>query len=251
MIIGLSGKKQSGKDLATSMIQFLTLEGVVDKSYRAFESDYKYGIDRPTQWKNRKFADKLKEVCALVTGIPRDYFEQQEYKNKTVSEVTGQDWSCWKVYDDISNSFTVHMYEADALSRFHQLSGYGKMEKFDMTLRHLLQYTGTDCFRSLIHPNVWVLALMADYKQPIYGRVTGDYPKWIISDVRFPNEISAIKDKSGITLRIERERLVSNDTHISETALDNYENFNYIVSNTSMKEFYYNLKSVLEKENIL
>ena len=31
------------------------------------------------------------------------------------------------------------------------------------------------------------------------------YPNWIITDLRFPNELSAIKQRNGITIRVQRD----------------------------------------------
>jgi dephospho-CoA kinase len=47
-------------------------------------------------------------------------------------------------------------------------------------------------------------------------------PDWIITDVRFPNEFKAIKERNGMLIKVIRDTgKVS--AHISETALD-YEN---------------------------
>jgi len=47
------------------------------------------------------------------------------------------------------------------------------------------------------------------------------YPNWIVTDVRFPNEVEAIKKAGGTVIRIDR---INNphptSNHISETALD-------------------------------
>ena len=66
--------------------------------------------------------------------------------------------------------------------------------------------------------------------------------KWIITDVRFPNEAQAIKDRGGIVIRVKRplDRLgnsklpklkhTSVTQHPSETALDDYD-FDYVIEN--------------------
>ena len=55
--------------------------------------------------------------------------------------------------------------------------------------------------------------MFADYKV-IDGRTFQDpddsninYPNWLITDVRFPNEVDAIKERQGIIIRINREYL--------------------------------------------
>ena len=93
-----------------------------------------------------------------------------------------------------------------------------------LTPRLLLQLLGTECGRQIIHPNIWVNALFADYVSEDRGLISGtDYKQsnWIITDMRFPNELEAVKAKGGLTIRV---NLIGNEdtgTHESETALDN------------------------------
>lgn len=62
-------------------------------------------------------------------------------------------------------------------------------------LREFIQVLGTDAMRKVIHPNIWVNALFSEFT---------DDSKWIITDVRFPNEVEKIKEKGGIIIRIGR-----------------------------------------------
>lgn len=97
-----------------------------------------------------------------------------------------------------------------------------------MTIGEFQQKLGTEAIRDGLHINAWVLALMADYDK-IYN--------WIITDVRFPNEAEAVKERGGIVIRINgdpagvRARSSRNLNHPSEIALDNYEKFDYIYTN--------------------
>ncbi len=76
-----------------------------------------------------------------------------------------------------------------------------------------LQIIGTDLFRDKFHPNTWCNALFADYvsTKDLNTAYAKAYPdnmlplsKWIITDVRFLNEIEAIKDREGIVIRVNR-----------------------------------------------
>ena len=124
-------------------------------------------------------------------------------------------------------------------------------EEWDgLTPRKLLQLLGTEAGRHIIHPNIWVNALFADYvcddcgqqECPTDEEDTGQmihrsFPDWIITDVRFPNEAQAIKDRGGILIRINRPQYLDNglvirkDEHLSETALDDYDEFDYVINN--------------------
>lgn len=86
------------------------------------------------------------------------------------------------------------------------------------TPRLLLQLIGTELFRNNIHDNTWVNALMQQHdttkitSDDFIRLDVGQYqipstklePKWIITDMRFPNELEAIKQRKGITIRVNR-----------------------------------------------
>lgn len=91
-----------------------------------------------------------------------------------------------------------------------------------MTNREFLQKLGTEIGRN-IHPDLWVLYLMQIYE-------SNPDSKWIITDVRFPNEADAIISHGGIVIKVERDTGLD-DQHISEHALDDYEHFSYVIKN--------------------
>jgi hypothetical protein len=107
--------------------------------------------------------------------------------------------------------------------------------EWGMTVRDLLQRLGTEAMREGLHTNVWVNALMADYKPgPFYPDVPAEdhakLPNWIITDTRFPNEAQAIKDKGGMVIKVDRPGVGPVNGHPSEDALKDY-NFDYVIHN--------------------
>lgn len=94
-----------------------------------------------------------------------------------------------------------------------------------LTPRKILQLLGTEAGRHIIHPNIWVNALFANYKPSLEN--------WIVTDVRFPNEANIIKEKGGIMIRINRPGTESHcgGQHLSETSLDAYDKFDYVIEN--------------------
>jgi hypothetical protein len=107
--------------------------------------------------------------------------------------------------------------------------------EWGMTVRDLLQKLGTEAMREGLHTNVWVNALMADYKPgPFYPDVPAEdhakLPNWIITDTRFPNEAQAIKDKGGMVIKVDRPGVGPVNGHPSEDALKDY-NFDYVIHN--------------------
>jgi hypothetical protein len=214
-LIGISGKINSGKDLAGKILN--------DLSGDIFE--------------NKKFADKLKNIVCMLIGCTREQLEDRDFKEKEL----GEEW--WYYTDSLFNS-------TDSEENLYSYSKYHRQLKNDLdfyiiklTPRTLLQLLGTECGRQIIHPNIWVNALFADYD------TSSNYDSnWIITDVRFPNEVQAIKDKGGIVIKINRDSDVV-DNHSSETALDNYDGFDFVVDNNgSIDDLTNNLIKIINND---
>ena len=93
-----------------------------------------------------------------------------------------------------------------------------------MTAREFLQYFGTDICRC-IKPDVWV--------ENCINRMLGSGTELaIVPDVRFPNEADAIKQAGGKVIRLTRSP--HEDSHESETALNDYKDFDYVLENSNM-----------------
>jgi hypothetical protein len=112
------------------------------------------------------------------------------------------------------------------------------IDEFNMNLGKIQQVIGTQALRDSFDIDVWIKSLFVDYKQS-----NGEYPLWVISDVRFKNEANYIKKMGGILIRLEgdpskvRENSNRDLNHLSETDLDNYDKFDYIYQNiTSLEE---------------
>lgn len=245
MLIGLSGYIGSGKSLVAQIILFHLTNTVRERRPAALLS-WETFIAPPTPvfskdwdesgWEQKAFAGKLKQMVSLLTGIPVEDLEKQEVKSSEL----GMEW--WQ--------------------------GMGRKDYphvFKPTVRDLLQKLGTEAVRGIIHTNAWVNALFADYKaicqqtnthkcKELNGNTfcySGQeehqckrFPNWVISDMRFPNEMEAVKARGGITVRINRPlttgitsdlvmatamRLQA-ERHSSETSLDNAE-FDYVINN--------------------
>ena len=96
-----------------------------------------------------------------------------------------------------------------------------------ITPRYIMQVYGTEVMRTLFNDNYWVDTVIGKINK--FGMAYHT-----ISDVRFPNEISRIKERfpsdKVVSIRILRGEY-SADRHPSETALDNYTEWDYIIDN--------------------
>jgi hypothetical protein len=78
-----------------------------------------------------------------------------------------------------------------------------------VTARHMMQTVGTEWGRDMVHGELWVLSLLQRVAK------TGG----IISDVRFPNEALAIRERGGIVIHVSRPGTGRGDQHRSEVPL--------------------------------
>ena len=225
MIIGINGKINSGKDTVGKIIQYLhchntgkiTIEDVVSNP------EHEWWLEEQSMFEIKKFAGKLKQIGSLLTGIPVEKFEDQEFKKLPM----GLEW--------------------------------------EMTYREFLQKLGTEAMRDGLHTNVWVNALFADYirNDDKLIRITeenleewqeGKYPNWIITDMRFPNEMEAVEEREGITIKVIRNngtRAIDINPHASETALDDAE-FDYeIINDGTLEDLVEKVREILTKEKII
>jgi len=108
-------------------------------------------------------------------------------------------------------------------------------ENKNQLTRILLQIYGTEIFRNRVDVDYWAKQVVANINESNSDVI-------FITDVRFPSEIKALydfkKDYNIITIRINRDldREQSFNQHISETALDDFEQYDYVFSNNGTYE---------------
>lgn len=275
-LIGISGKKQSGKNTVTKIWQLLDyfhngLSTDLKKEYYEISSiaDIEY-VERhlyidiwdKSYYKQKSFANKLKQIVCLLIGCSMEQLEDNIFKETPL----GNDWIVYKLtpkedYDVnlLDSSITLNYpiiflseKEAQENIKIYNYCNCTDYEKVELTPRLLLQLLGTQCGREIIHPNIWVNALFSEYVSYHNSRVNiYTLPKWIISDVRFENEAKAIKERNGIIIRVNRNS-ENKDNHQSEIDLDNYKEFDYTIANIgSIKDLIEKVKAIMIKEGVI
>jgi len=235
-IIGLSAQLQNGKDTVADLIMKLTSEV--------------NGNHLNSVWKTRKFAGKLKEMTAILLGCKIEELEDINFKNKEL----GEEWRRWFLVDEgvkdenfngivtpyFSSEYEVYEYIRE--KDFYWLEGIKATSQL-LTPRLVLQLLGTEGGRDVIHPNIWVNATLSDLTEK--DRV-------IITDTRFPNEVEGIKRKWGIVVRIIRPSIVSTSTHPSETSLNDYKDWDYLIINDgTLEQLQEKVKTMLYYFNLI
>lgn len=95
-LIGISGKIGSGKDTTAELIQLVTTYGlnnlkeVRNVTPRLMDNqDFKEYTLQNANWQIVKYAENLKLIASMLTGIPRKNFEDQEFKKTHL----GPEWN--------------------------------------------------------------------------------------------------------------------------------------------------------------
>lgn len=205
-IIGIAGSIGSGKDSIGSIIQQL----------------------QPTRnWQIKKFAGKLKQIATILTGIPSELFEDQEFKKTNLP----LQWDQPQYFEGML------------------------LRTVPMTVRDMLQRLGTEALRENLHKEVWINALFADFKCTTIAQGHDEFdvldvdvePSWVITDLRFPNEFNAIKSRGGTTIRVTRPLQATTNAafHSSETSLDSHTFDFEILNDGTLEDLQEKVKKVL------
>lgn len=226
-ILAFSGKKQAGKNTLCNFLHgyflksFQIIDGfeitsdgqlIIDTlvvNEKGETQQGKGGIDvtrtdiefamwaMDNMWpfvKQYGFANFLKDLAVLMFNMPREVLYGTDAQK---NELCQYKWE-------------------DMPTKTKGKSGF-------MTYREFMQYFGNLCRK--IYPEVWVNRTMTDILQEDSNLAT-------ISDLRFYNELEAVKKAGGKVIRLLRQ--VDEDSDDSETELDDCKDFDLVIDNTNM-----------------
>lgn len=117
------------------------------------------------------FADSVKDSVAAIFGWPRHLLEGDTDESRKFRETKDEFWS-----DKLNCSFTP---------------------------RQALQLMGTEAGREVFHNDVWIHSVERRIKYKTEWEFENNF---VISDVRFANEIKAIREWGGFIVRVARGR---------------------------------------------
>ena len=121
------------------------------------------------------------------------------------------------------------------------LGSYMGVTKEHKHYRKKMQMCGTDIVRNLVDEEFWLNRLLEQIKHPLI----------VVSDARFINEVEGLK-KQGFTIirvvsdKIRREQIGTN--HRSETELDDYNLWDYVIENNDSLEDLYKQVDIFMKQ---
>lgn len=126
-------------------------------------------IKNSYKFRKISFGDAVKDVASMSFGWSRELLQGDTVESRQFREAKDEFWS-------------------EALGK-------------EFTPRLALQLIGTECFRNTIDNDFWVYVVKHRLSNSDYD---GTY---LITDVRFPNEVKMIHDLGGIVYRVKRGEL--------------------------------------------
>ena len=193
-IIALSGYAKSGKNTVAGIIQYLLTKSPINLAESTLKeySINQWWLEGESGWEQKGFADKLKEVASLLTGIPIEKFHDQDFKLTNLPP---------------------------------QWNNHG----MPMTVREFLQKLGTDALRDGLHPNTWVNALMSEYKPDLNWIITDCRFINEANAVKKENGIIVRVNRMGIVPVNNHSSETGLDGYEFDHVIENYGNFNDLV----------------------
>lgn len=161
----------------------------------------------------------------------------QSGKNQTASII--------KEYNEKQNKKTVIVAYAKYLKDYiKEITNWDGNE--ETKPRELLQQLGVELIKNKIDENMLINRIKEDIEVYSYF-----FDVIIISDARFKDEIESIKNENTIVLNIlGKENNLTKDqkNHITETALDNYNKYDYIIENNkTLEDLKKQIKKIMEE----
>lgn len=204
-IIGIAGKKNSGKDTVALMIDYILQLNNIEKANYA---DYIRSIKTIDHSAILHFADRLKQALSIMFNINIEHFNNRLDKDHR--------WFVYNRHEFITEKEACsHAYrKVENLKEFFDsnlpINIYEQPYRI-FKLRSLMQYFGTDIGRRFAN-DLWIKSCIIDAIDcnNLYGHA-------IIADVRFENEATAIQQHilyGGLIRIIRDEADISN--HYSE-----------------------------------
>lgn len=216
VIIGIIGKKGSGKDSIGVILNYLKVLEHLDKSVLTSEEEYNrfkskllnsssskfphYSHNMLMPYKMEAFANPIKNIVSAITGILVNKLDDEKYKSAE-SPIKG------------------------------------------FTNRELLTSIGSK-FKVMFGEDIWVNILERD-------RINKLSYNYVITDVRFPNEVEMLKKHDAIFIKVVRPGIEEGDD-ISETSVDLCNDYNHLIINDdTLEELIDKVYNIMIKEKLI
>lgn len=228
MIIGIAGNINSGKDTVASIINYIHSVGKNNATFSewkikqtAFDNSYSHKVIH--------FADIIKSNLANIFCLSVDVFNNRKFKDEL-----------WYIPS------TGKFIEEEEIKSYHKKVTNDNDFEFNCSnpnhiikLRTLLQMYGENC-KSLFGEYVWTKSTINQAK---YINIA--HKICIIPDVRFNQEVVAIKANDGIIIKLYRPDGEIKSNHNSE---NNHLDCDYMIENNgTLSNLFYKVLAIYDK----
>lgn len=163
------------------------------------------------------FADPLKDFCINVFGVPYECcWGTDAQKNMPIEHL---------LWENLPDELRPKEYDQGSETAGEDFVNPPKVKTGPMTGREIMQIFGTEICRKL-YADCWA--------RGTYSKIKSEGNQLaLVTDARFPNEISMGNKVKAKTVRLTRK--IAEDLHASETALDGFDGeYSLVIDNTNM-----------------
>ncbi len=289
-LIGISGKKQSGKNTVALIWQYLYDYYSSNYTHPITVKDFKEYVKNnhhlKSVWIQKSFAHKIKQITCILLGCTMEQLEDPIFKETPL----GEEWVKYELsyvsHDRLSYCNCTEYYKKYFCSEEEAIKYIEddlevdqdsiEISKIELTPRLLLQLLGTECGRQIIHPDIWVTSLLADYRGDVeiwkdikgyegeyqisnFGRVKG-LDRKIVYGNESKGEYHTKKEtilKSTVSGKYEMIKLKGNNSVTIHSLVANHfipkiKGKSYInhIDQNPLNNFYKNIEWCTQSENI-
>jgi len=222
--IGIRGHRGAGKQTIAYLLG-VAIDYYIhhDKSFDGFDEVWSNAIDRVMDDEEflqeadfskvffEGFADTPKIMLAQLLGIPTDWMYDDWCKDSVLINL--KDFSFYRCKDKMELAVRSDLcYTAPELNT---MSMQNISDNCWVSLRELILYFGKYTMQNMFGRDVWVKSLNANKldREKFFASNKTIYK--IFTDVKFPTEVSYIKEKEGYIVKINRPTNIKEDSELS------------------------------------
>jgi hypothetical protein len=244
--IGIRGHRGAGKNTISYLLGF-AIEYFISKgnSWEGFETAYESQVKRiinepsfiedvmfsESDFANvyfESFADNPKIMVAQLFGLPCDYAYNDWTKDAVIVNLSNFSYKLAKDKLELHASIEkLKPYKAEQLYDIVKKdSNFLNTNDVYITLRELISYFSKYVMQNAFGRSVWVKSLeVTSWETERFFSSEKTIYK-ILTDCKFPTEITYIKNNKGIIIKVNRFNNIKDNTNISEE-LENDTRFDY------------------------